>query len=117
MLTDKEAFKIAKELKNYCGGKKCVQCVFGGEDDKDECCVSVGVSPCYWEIPSRWDERDVNLAKALKAFGATDVSRIGGGPYWSDDEKMGPLPINAFAAAEDGETIEIEEIIREGAHK
>lgn len=117
MLTDKEAFKIAKELKNYCGGKKCVQCVFGGEDDKDECCVSVGVSPCYWVFPSRWSKRDVDLAMALKAFGVTNVRRVSGVPAWSDAEKMGSLPANAFSAAEDDETIEIEEIIREGEGK
>lgn len=114
MLTNIEAIKIAKELKNYCDGRDCEECVFGRVG---QCCIDTEVSPCYWVLPSRWDERDVNLAKALKEFGATDVSRIGGGPYWSDDEKMGPLPINAFAAAEDGETIEIEEIIREGARK
>lgn len=117
MLTDKEAFKIAKELKSYCGGKKCVQCVFGGEDNEDECCVSVGVSPCYWEIPSRWDERDVNLAKALKAFGVTNVRRVSGVSAWEDDEKMGPLPKDAFSTVEYDETIEIDEIIKDGASK
>lgn len=114
MLTDIEAIKMAEGLKNYCDGRDCEECVFGRVG---QCCIDTEGSPCYWVLPSRWSKRDVDLAKALKAFGVTNVRRVSRVSAWEDDEKMGPLPKDAFSAVEYDETIKIDEIIKDGAHE
>ena len=115
MLADKEALKMAVKLKNYCGRKEnCTQCVFYCGD---ECRITTGESPCWWEIESRWEERDVDLAKALTSFGITEVICHCGSSYWEDGDNMVKLPKNAFCAARHGETLKLDEIIKENEIK
>ena len=111
MLTDREALKMAEELKNYCDSKDCIQCIFwvGGE-----CCIDSGSIPCNWDFEPKWSKRDADLAKALTAFGVTNVSRVSGVPVWSNNLKIGSLPVEAFSSVKDRETIRLDEIIIEG---
>lgn len=74
-----------------------------------------------WEIskPRRWTKRDIALAKALKPFGVEFVERwnnsrfvrFGAGEASYETDR---LPDGSFPALEDGEKVQLSDIIAEG---
>lgn len=119
MITKDEAIKAAETLKEWCGGKLCNNCPFGIKEDEGEyrCYFALGGFPARWKIPKacRWTKTDLELAKALKKVGCTEVCRPKYNPIalWRARDCQGDLPILAFQYLDPGESVAIDTIIQE----
>lgn len=111
-MTENEAIKAAETLKNWCSGKSCDRCVFY----RNKCTVARDI-PSLWNTQKRcrWTETDLELAKALKKVGCTEVYRPKYNPIasWRNGDYQGELPILAFQYLDPGESVILDAIIQE----
>lgn len=114
---DKEKLiEAAKFLKDFCEYEmhgRCFteKCLFS---DGERCVLRD--NPSNWTIPKprRWTDREIALAKALKAFGAQGIGGRASVKFaYCIDDTAYPMPYGAFAALNNGEEISIDEIIAE----
>lgn len=122
-MTDNEKLiEAAKMLQENCQSKN-PKCCEGCSFDKGGSCRLQGGIPYTWDIPKprRFTVADIALAKALKLFGHVRVERCNGNTYctstneeYSDDVH---LPEDAYESIKDGETVPIDDIIREGENE
>lgn len=118
MVTKEEAIKAVETLKDYCKKheENCKDCVF-----YSGWCVFWASSPGNWTIPKqrRWSDADVAMAKALKMYGYTMVEHCRDGQLLAKNgnDLWFYLPPNlAFAVMEPGDSVSLDNIIREGEH-
>ena len=114
----KKLIDAANLLKEHCEKnireKEC-DCPF---DFGDDGICSIGdLCPDAWEVPKikRWTPEDVALAKALKSFGVTSISRNADGNIVIGTALscVGILKMNAFFMLCQEDSIGIDEIIKE----
>lgn len=75
--------------------------------------------PCDWNIKSRWTDADLNMARALSYDGYSEIKRSETGAVncmvkEPDDSWFG-LPSAFFKPVKAGETVQLSDIIAEGA--
>lgn len=111
--------KAAKMIQEHC--KKTVAgepCPFGKYSvcKGSESC-KIGSSqflPEEWDVPKpyAWTEADIQLAKALSAFGVQEIKRNAGTVLCvADGLSSELLPFGCFSALADAETVRIDDII------
>ena len=114
---NKKLIEAANLLKEHCEKnfreKEC-DCPFNFGDD---ICSIGDLCPNAWEVPkiNRWTQLDVVLAKSLKDEGAKAIYRSGCCVYWrrEDINSCCTLPYGTFKSIKDGESLSIDEIIKE----
>lgn len=116
----KKVVEAAKVLEEFCEEKR-----YTDECNKEDClfhskmffknCKICG-TPSTWNIPTltRWTQKDVALAKALKEFGVESVERVEKGLvlYRMNGITYGMLPYGSFNSLRLDETVTLDTIIK-----
>lgn len=128
MADNKKLLEAARMIRDHCKHTEvdgiCPFSVSGVCSGVARCGISGGrgMAPGEgWEIPKprRWTKRDIALAKALKPFGVEFVERwnnsgfvrFGAGEASYEQDR---LPDGSFPALEDGEKVQLSDIIAAG---
>lgn len=117
---NKELITATELLKNHCKENfvRWGKCNCDYYDNEQKKCRLIDCIPVYWYIskPRRFTDKEIALAKALKSFGYTAIKRY---KYYERCKAICEnyeldLPKIAFQFIEYGETVLIDDIIKDG---
>lgn len=105
----KELISAIEKVRSYCHNQEnCLRCIF--YDIDLDCCNIQGI-PDEW-VYNRFSQDEVKLAKALKKYGVSRITRKGPVAYWGTKDGFGGyLPKGTFENIGENEEVSIDEII------
>lgn len=109
MYSTKELINSIEKVRRYCHNQEnCLHCIFYGIDL--DCCNIQGI-PDEW-VYNRFSQDEVKLAKALKKYGVSRITRKGPVAYWGTKDGFGGyLPKGMFENLGENEEVSIDEVI------
>lgn len=125
MENNEKLLEAARTIQEHCESAsledRCPFSTAGGKCNGDAfCLLSAGRYgiPKDWKI-SRWTDADIALAKALQIAGYSEIKRsvtgVANCMVKEQDDSYFGLPSAFFKAVKTGETVQLSEIIAEGA--
>lgn len=119
--------EAARLIQEHCAnssvGSPCPFARKGLCDGFARCRIVADYIPSQWKLPKtrRWTDADVQIAKALAAFGVTRVRRINStrrsAAEADDGTVYGIVPEAAFADLKPHEIVRLEDVIKEAEQK